>query len=188
METSRLGWGGIWMRLQFVCLPVCLRTSLCVFYHSRDAAVWCDGLGPSAASHTTHALHYSNSISIRPPNKSSVRASRCDMLLASDLQPCFRKWDIQLLYHGCKTWYGCTHTQTHTLKQRRKVHDVNSHKKGTQRYKPIPLHTCPPQNPHIHSCFEWKKALVTTIMPKMIKKDTTHRGEKNSIVPIQSNL
>lgn len=72
------------------------------------------GLGPSAANHTTHPLHYSNSISIRPPNKSPVRASRCDMLLASDLKPRCRKWDIQLLYHGCKTLYGCTQTHTHT--------------------------------------------------------------------------
>lgn len=110
------------------------------------------GLGPSAANHTTHPLHYSNSISIRPPNKSPVRASRCDMLLASDLKPRCRKWDIQLLYHGCKTLYGCTLTQTHThtLKQRRKVHDVNSHKKGTQRHKAIPLHTCPPHSEPSH--------------------------------------
>lgn len=101
-----------------ICLSPCLSAHLSVSFTTAEMQqCGVTGLGPSAANHTTHPLHYSNSISIRPPNKSPVRASRCDMLLASDLKPRCRRWDIQLLYHGCKTLYGCTHTQTHTHTQ-----------------------------------------------------------------------
>lgn len=98
---GNMGWGGY---------NLCLCVSLCVFHYSSRCSVvwWAWGLQQQTPLSLTSLLQ----LHLHPPSyQITRRASRCDMLLTSHLEPRFRKRDVWLLYHG---WYTCTHAVTNS--------------------------------------------------------------------------
>lgn len=168
----------MWVRLQLVCLPVCLHTSLCGFYHNRDAAVWCDGLGPPVANHIqTHFITPTPSpyalVTNHPESLSIWHAAR--IRWKARLQ----KMEHTVALPWLQNLIGMhTRTQRHTLEQRCNVHDVNSDMKRAQTYKPIPLHTFPHSKPSHAFLFWVKESTCPHNHATDDNKDTTERGEE----------
>lgn len=176
--------GDMWVRLQPVCLPVCLHTSLCGFYHNRDAAVWCDGLGPPAANHIqTHFITPTPSpyalVTNHPESLSTWHAAR--IRLKATLQ----KMGHTVAVPWLQNLIGMhTRKDTHLNQAAKFMMLILTRKE--HRHTNLSLSTpVLTQNPLVHFCFESKKALIPTIMQQMITKIQQRGERRNSIVPIQ---
>lgn len=178
----------MWVRLQPVCLPVCLHTSLCGFYHNRDAAVCCDGLGPPAANHiqthfitptpSPYALVTNHPESLSMWHAAHIRSKATLQKMGHiDALP----WLLNLIgMHTRKDTQLNNVAKFMMLILTRKEHGHTNLSLTT----PVLL----TQNPLMHFCFDSEKTLGPTIMQRMITK-IQQRGERStSIVSIQSYL
>lgn len=133
-----------------------------------------------ASSSKPHSdpLHYSNSIPIRPCNKSPgepLNVTCCSHQIESHTS--------ENGTYSCSTMAAKpdrdAHTERHTLRQQQcKVHDVNSVKKRAQTYKPIPLHTCLHSEPSHAFLFWIKEGTCPYNHATDDNKDTTERREE----------
>ena len=181
-EMSRFGWGGIWGEEVTISPSRCLSDSPSLRLSPQQKCSQCGVMGLGLQQQNPTQTHFitptpspSALLSNHPESLSMWHAA--NITSKAMLQKTGRTW---LLCRGCTDWYGCARTQTHTHIA---MHNANSHKKRTPKYKPIPLHTCPPHSkPLSHPFLFWvKEGTCTQNHTADDKKDTTDRGEREQL-------
>lgn len=133
-------------------------------------SVWCDGLGPRAAKPTqTHFITPS-------PSPSAPLSNQPESFWMWHAANITSRATLQKAY-GCSSMAATMDTDARTHSNDTRY--ITFPQRGT--HTQIGPQTNPaPQQPSklkallIHSCSEWKKALVPTIMPRMIHKKIQH--------------